>query len=79
MFGLENKNKKKQEFMFDLENDLKTFKSYQELKNLVESRIYSIRDILRKGDQKADYDKIGVLLHGYTAILKVMSRLTPKA
>jgi hypothetical protein len=81
MFGLENqkKKKKKEDFVFDLENELKVFKSHQNLKGLIEDRVHSIREILRKGDQKEDFDKIGVLLHGYTSFLKVMSRLTPKA
>lgn len=79
MFGLEKQKKKKnEEFIFDLEKELKVFKNYQEQKKKIEGRIQNIRDVLRKGENKEEFDKFGVLLHGYTSLLKVMSRLTPK-
>ncbi len=79
MFGLEKQKKKKnEEFVFDLEQELKVFKTYQNYKKRVEERIQNIRDVLRKGENKEEFDKFGILLHGYTSLLKVMSRLTPK-
>lgn len=80
MFGLENqKNKKKtEEFVFDLEKELKTAKFHKEIKQKVESRIQRLKETLRGGENKTDFDQMGVLLHGYTALLKVFSRFTPK-
>lgn len=79
MFGLENQKKKKNEdFEFELEMELKAFKIHQEYKKKIEERIQNIREVLRKGDNKEEFDKFGVLLHGYTSLLKVMARLTPK-
>lgn len=79
MFGLEKQKKKKaEEFVFDLETELKTFKMHQEYKKRIEERIQNIREVLRKGENKEEFDKFGVLLHGYTSLLKVMSRLSPK-
>lgn len=79
MFGLEKQKKNKvEDFVFDLEKDLKVFKTNQEYKKKIEERIQDIRDILRKGENKEEFDKFGVLLHGYTSLLKVMSRLTTK-
>lgn len=79
MFGLEKQKKKKsEEFIFDLEKELKVFKTYQEYKKKIEERIQSIREVLRKGENKEEFDKFGVLLHGYTSLLKVMSRLMKK-
>lgn len=80
MFGLEKqkKNKKDEEFVFDLEKELKTFKAHQDYKKRIEERIQNIREVLRKGENKEEFDKFGVLLHGYTSLLKVMSRLSPK-
>lgn len=79
MFGLEKEKKKKvDDFIFDLEKELKTFKTYQEYKKKIEERIQNIRDVLRKGENKDEFDKFGVLLHGYTSLLKVLSRLTTK-
>lgn len=79
MFGLEKQKKKKTEdFIFELEKELKTFNAHQEYKKKIEDRIQNIREVLRKGENKDEFDKFGVLLHGYTSLLKVMSRLTPK-
>ncbi|MBN9377386.1 MAG: needle chaperone SctE [Chlamydiales bacterium 38-26] len=79
MFGLEKQKKKKtEEFIFELEKELKSYQTHQEYKKRVEEKIQDIRGVLRKGDNKDEFDKFGVLLHGYTSLLKVMSRLMPK-
>lgn len=79
MFGLEDQKKKKNtdEFIFDLEKELKTVKRHQEMKKKVESRIQAVKDVLRKGENKEEFDQFGALLHGYTSLLKVMSRFKP--
>jgi len=76
MFGLENQKKKKvvEEFVFDLEKELKVSKKQKELKDKVENRIQEIKEVLRSGENKEDFDKFGVLLHGYTSLLKVIAR-----
>lgn len=80
MFGLEEgKSKKKpEEFIFDLESELKSQKKHKEIIALVEKRIQQIKEVLRGGGKKENFDKYGVLLHGYTALLKVTARITPK-
>ena len=79
MFGLEKQKKKKFEgFVFPLEEDLKNAKKHQELKKVVETRIQRIKEVLRIGEDKENYDQFGALLHGYTSLLKVMSRFSPK-
>jgi hypothetical protein len=81
MFGLEGdkKSKKKtEEFVFELEKDLKSLGKHQEYKKKVDSRIQQIKELLRSGESKADFDTLGILLHGYTSLLKVMSRFSPK-
>lgn len=80
MFGLENqkKHKKADDFVFDLETDLKVAKKHKELKKLAEDRIQQIKEVLRGGDNKEDFDRFGVLLHGYTSLLKVMARFSAK-
>lgn len=81
MFGLENQKKKKkvEEFVFDLEKDLLKTKSHKEIRQKIESRIQSIKAVLREGENKEEFDHFGVLLHGYTSLLKVISRFTPKS
>jgi hypothetical protein len=80
MFGLEDQKKKKMEpFVFDLEKELKDPKKHRELKQKVEARIQQIKTILKSGESKEEFDMLGVLLHGYTSLLKVMARcLTTK-
>ena len=80
MFGLENQKKKKKadEFIFDLEKELMTQKMHREIKQKIEDRIQKIKEVLRVGDNKEEFDQFGVLLHGYTSLLKVFSRINPK-
>jgi Family of unknown function (DUF5398) len=79
MFGLEKQKKKKlEDFVFELESELKTAKKHQEIKKRVEERIQSIKEVLRSGENKEEFDKFGALLHGYTSLLKVLSRFSPK-
>lgn len=80
MFGLENQKKKKaaEEFVFELEKELKISKVHKEIKKKVEDRIQKIKEILRSGENKNEFDKFGAVLHGYTSLLKVMARFSAK-
>ena len=80
MFGLEDQKKKKKndDFVFDLEKDLKDSKTHQELKKRIDAQIQRVKEILRGGENKEEFDQFGVLLHGYTSLLKVMSRFNAK-
>jgi len=79
MFGLEKQKKKTklEEFVFDLEKELKIGKKHRELKKKVEERIQSIKELLRTGENKDEFDQYGVLLHGYTSLMKVIARFKP--
>ncbi|MBA2368241.1 MAG: DUF5398 domain-containing protein [Candidatus Protochlamydia sp.] len=80
MFGLEGQKKKKpgEEFVFELERDLKNPKKNKEIRQKVEERIQKIKETLRSGDSQDEFDRFGLLLHGYTSLLKVISRFNPK-
>lgn len=79
MFGLEDQKKKKvEEFIFELEKELKDPTKHKELKAKVEGRIQEIKEILRSGKNQEDFDKLGVVLHGYAALLKVFARAKEK-
>lgn len=80
MFGLESQKKKKptEEFVFELEKELKDPQKRKELRQRVEERIQKIKEMLRSGDEHEEFERFGLLLHGYNALLKVMSRLMPK-
>ncbi len=80
MFGLESQKKKKpvEEFVFELEAELKNSKKNKELRQKVEERIQKIKEALRSGENQEEFDRFGLLLHGYTSLLKVISRFNPK-
>lgn len=79
MFGLEDQKKKKTiEFVFDLEKELKDSKKALELKQKVEEQIQKVKTVLRTGESKEDFDGFGILLHGYTALIKVFGRVKNK-
>lgn len=75
MFGLEDKKRRDdQAALFDLEVDLKTPKKRKETVAKIETRIAQLKTILRSGQNKDDFDEVGILLQGYAALLKVVGR-----
>lgn len=80
MFGLEGDKKedKPAPFVFDLEKELKDPKVLKEMTKKVEEKIGKVKTILRKGENKDEFDQFGVLLNGYTALLRVISRVNKK-
>jgi len=79
MFGLEGDKKKKEgEFVFDLEKDAGEANKYKELVERIERRTERIKEILRKGTKKEEYQALGILLAGYVAFLRVIGRVKTK-
>lgn len=80
MFGLEGQKKKKanEEFVFELEKELKNPVKHKMIKQKVEEKLQKIKEVLRAGDDQNKFDRYGLLLHGYNSLLKVMSRFTSK-
>lgn len=77
MYGLEKKPKTM--FEMDLEKDLKKDPSkVRDLLKSTEAKIQEIKGQLREGSKGADFDNLGVLLHGYTALQKVLNKLANK-
>ena len=75
MFGLEKK-KKAMNFEFDLEKELKSEKIQKDLVQKTEAHIQSLKAQLRQGSDQESFEKIGLLLLGYSALLKVITRAT---
>lgn len=77
MFGLEGQktSKKPALFQFDLEKELENSRSRREIKTKIEARLQQIKEDLRSGEQKESYDKLGILLQGYNALMKVIERV----
>lgn len=77
MFGLEKKGRVL--FEFDLEKELKSNPSKaKELLKKVESQIQEIKNTLRQGTESEDFDKFGILLHGYAALQKILTKVANK-
>ncbi len=77
MYGLEKKDKAL--FEFDLEKDLKSNPSkIKELLKTIEERIQKIKTSLRGGASSEGFDQLGVLLNGYAALQKVLTRIANK-
>lgn len=77
MFGLEKKERAL--FEFDLEKELKGNPSKgKELLSTVDTRIQELKTTLRQGAGSEDFDKLGILLHGYAALQKVLTKITNK-
>ena len=74
MYGLEKKSGEK--FAFDLEKEIKEKPSRgKEILDKVEKRIHEIKKLLREGANEKDFDRLGILLHGYAALQKVLRKV----
>lgn len=75
MFGLEQQPKS-EKFAFDLEKEVRDNPHRsKEILSMVEARIVEIKKHLREGANEKDFDKLGVLLHGYAALQKVLKKV----
>lgn len=75
MYGLEKKPSG-EKFAFDLEKEIqdKPHRGKEILKQ-VEERIHELKKLLREGANEKDFDKLGILLHGYAALQKVLRKV----
>lgn len=73
MYGLK-KNKKPVLFEFDLEKDLADDKKSKELLESVEKNINELKTTLRQGADSKEFEDLGLLLHGYSSLHKVLTR-----
>ena len=76
MCELEDQKKKKprEEFVFDLEKELKDPERQKAIKEKLESRVQLVKELLRAGEDKPDFHRLSLLLNGYLAALKVVGR-----
>jgi len=74
MYGLKDENKNNR-FIFDLEKKIKA--DPEQLKLILEKtekKIGMIKKHLREGANEKDFDQLGVLLHAYAALQKVLKK-----
>ena len=76
MFGLEEDKKKKEKFAFDLEKQIQSDANFtKSLTKKAEDRIAEVKKLLREGANEKEFDRLGVLLNGYTALQKVIKKV----
>lgn len=78
MFGQEKKKRGLLEF--DLEKELKEHPSKtKDLLKVVEGKIHEIKQALRQGTASSkDFDDYGILLHGFAALQRILTRIANK-
>ena len=74
MFGLEEKQK--EPFLYDLEKKIrKDPKNAKQMLERISQHEHEIKEILRKGDNKKEFDDLKTLLEGYEALTIVIKRI----
>lgn len=67
-------------FQFDLEKELMAdANKMKTVMQTVESHIKEIKDLLRQGTPSEEFDQYGILLHGYAALQRVLTRIANKS
>jgi hypothetical protein len=74
MYGLGKEPKGK--FAFDLEKEIKEAPTHgKKILEKTEQRILEIKKQLREGVESKEFDQLGLLLHGYAALQKVLKKV----
>jgi hypothetical protein len=74
MYGL--KKEPQEKFAFDLEKEIKENPTHgKKLLDKAEQRILEIKKQLREGIEANQFDQLGILLHGYAALQKVLKKV----
>lgn len=61
-----------------MEKELKDKKKFEALKVKVRQKMQAVKNVLRTGENQDDFTKLGTVLHGYVALLKVAERAGTK-
>jgi hypothetical protein len=73
MYGMEKKTGEK--FAFDLEKEIKENPTRgKEILDKTEKKMHEIKKSLREGQNEKDFDRFGILLHGYAALQKIIRK-----
>jgi hypothetical protein len=76
MYGLEKEDKRNKKFVFDLEKEIREKPARgKEIQEKVEEQIIALKKQLREGAKEKEFDQLGVLLHGYTSLQRVLRKV----
>lgn len=74
MLGSNKKDKDSKPFFeFPLEQDLKDETKTTKMIENVENQIKAIKKVVKEGSKPEEFENLGVLLHGYSALLKILN------
>jgi len=74
MYGLKKEPQDKK-FAFDLEREIQEKPTHgKKLLERAEKNILEIKKQLREGIEANQFDRLGILLHGYSALQKVLKK-----
>lgn len=77
MYGLDKKGKGP--VQFDLEVDLRNDPvKAKKLMKEIEAKIFDLKNLLRQGAETEDFDEYGILLHGYAALQRILTKIQTK-
>jgi len=76
MFGLEKEETTVQKFQFDLEIEIKEIPAKaKELIDHSKKMTDKLKKAVRDGSNEKDFDNYGILLHGYSALGRILKKL----
>lgn len=75
MFGLEQNKDKVEPFLYELEKEILDPEKGKKLEEYVEKQIAEIKNELRAGSAKDQFDQLGVLLQGYLCLTQVIKNI----
>ncbi|MEM8628970.1 MAG: DUF5398 family protein [Chlamydiota bacterium] len=79
MFGLEKEKKKPTKFQFDLEVEIaKNPTKAKEITSLCEQKVDQIKAKLKSGTHPDSFEPLGILIHGYNAMKRVVKKIEKK-
>jgi hypothetical protein len=74
MFGIEEKIVKPKIFTYEIEKDLQDSGKRKALVENCESRFNELKKIVHNGAEKSSFEAMNLLLQGYTALKKVITK-----
>ena len=78
MFGMGKKKSEAPVFLFDLEKELQEEGKAKEYAKRIEAKVFKIKEFLRKGSKKEDFEHLDILLNAYHALAVVLAKATQK-
>ncbi len=81
MFGFNKKGKEQEAkpfFEFPLEKDIQNPDKLKEMMEATEQQILVLKKAIQEGAKPEEYEKLGILLHGYSALLKIFNKAPKK-